>query len=624
MNTNKVNRNDPCPCGSGKKYKQCCQATLSSQQNIPNGRLLDDIPNLFKKAVNYQQLNQLDKAEALYLQILTLSPKQVDTLTKLAFLYQKTDRIDLAISLFRKIARIEPTSKNYTNLGQALMGEEGIEFTRKAVELNPGDVAAHNNLGGLLLNSRRYKEAITCFEKVLHLNSQHEQALSNIGLCLMAQSQYQQAAHYFRQSIAINPFAELSYMRLLFCLCFDTEAFPDIYLKEAQRLNAIWKTRAKPYHQWLCPQLASNQPMRIGLVSGDLGNHPVGYFLESFIQQTDKSKIEFFVYSTRAKVLEDDLSERIQEHVQQWSIIRALTDQQAAEKIHTDGIHILIDLAGYTTNSGISIFNWRPAPIQMSWLGYFASTGLECFDYFLADPIAVPNKNQFHFSEKVCYLPHTRLCFSPPNHNISQELSELPALKNGFVTFGCFQHLSKVNDKILIQWAKILDKCPNSQLVIKNNQLSDPLVKAELLLRLKSFGIPKESIILEQGSPRAQYLEAYHHVDFMLDTFPYTGGTTTCEALWMGIPTLTLAGNTLLERQGMVFMSCVGLHDWIADNEDDYVQKAVNHALNLENLSHTRNTLRETMKKSPLVDAARFAKDIEVVFANICKEKTFD
>lgn len=621
MNTNKINRNDPCPCGSGKKYKQCCQAILSTQQSIPNGRLLDDIPNLFKKAVNYQQLNQFDKAEALYLQILTLSPKQVDCLSNLALLYQNTDRAELAVPLFRKVVRIEPSSKNYGNLGQVLSGEEAIEVTKKAVSLNPGDILLIQNLGILLAKVHRHDEAITCFEKILSLSPRNDKAMSNIGNSLIYQSRHAEAASYLRQAIAINPNDELAYKRLLFCLCFDSSAFPKTYLQEAHRLEELWKKHSTPYQQWKCIKPDVNQPLRVGLVSSDIGNHPVGYFLESFINEINKSTIEFYVYSTRVKSKHDELTMRIMPHIKSWETITQLTDQQAAALIHDDSIHILIDLAGYTANTGISIFTWKPAPVQVSWLGYFASTGLSCMDYFIGDPISIPIQNQDHFTEKVCYLPHTRLCFTPPSPDIAQEIMPPPFLKNGFITFGCFQNLSKINDDTLEKWSKILHSCPNSKLLLKNNQLQDDVVKNDLLTRVKRLGIPTQSILLEAGSPRAEYLESYSKVDFMLDTFPFPGGTTTCEALWMGVPTLTLAGNTLLERQGMAMLSCVGLDDWIADNAEDYVQKAIHFGQKTDDLVSLRNSLRSIMALSPLVDAPRFAHDLEQAFQKMWHEK---
>ena len=242
-------------------------------------------------------------------------------------------------------------------------------------------------------------------------------------------------------------------------------------------------------------------------------------------------------------------------------------------------------------------------------------------DYFLADPVSVPKENITQFSEKVWHLPKTRLCFTPPTADITQDVSLLPALKNSFVTFGCFQDLSKINDRALALWATILQHCPHSKMILKNNQLKDNHVKQQLLDDFKRLNITADRIILEEGGSRTQYFSAYHSVDFLLDTFPFPGGTTTCEALWMGIPTLTLAGNTLLERQGMSLLNCVNPNDCIADDEEAYIQKAIFFAKDFQHLNQLRQQLRATMKNSPLVDAASFAFNLERALLDIWSDK---
>ena len=621
MNTKIVGRNDPCPCGSGKKYKQCCQHNDAANSPAAKNRLLESVPDLFNQGLKYQFADQPAKAEEIYQQILIINPKHADTLANFGVLMLKQERLELAVNLLRKAARAEPSAKNFCNLATVLPTEEGIECLLKALVLNPANALCYKNLGSLVSKLHRYKEAIVYFHKTLELTPKDHEVYSNIGHCLMMQSQYLEATSYFRQAIAINPQATLPYTQLLFCLCFDSRAFPETYLKDAKSLDQLWQSVSTPYNQWLCSAPSSTQPLRVGLVSGDLGNHPVGFFLETVINQLYNIQIELFAYSSRAETSHDELTQRIQPYFNKWHNIRLLSDQQASAQIHDDGIHILIDLAGYTADSRLSLFAWRPAPVQVSWLGFFASTGLSYMDFFIADTMSVPQKNQSYFTEKVWYLPETRLCFSPPAIDIAQDLSALPALNNGFITFGCFQNLSKFNDTMLQHWSTILKNCPNSKLLIKNKQIANLSVKAELLERLNNLGIKTESLILEEGSPRAQYLGAYSKVDFMLDTFPYPGGTTTCEALWMGVPTLTLAGNTLLERQGAAMLNCVGLNDWIANNEEEYIQKATSFAHYIQHLSQLRGTIRDKMAISPLVDAALFAKNLKSALNSMWREK---
>jgi len=610
MNIKKINRNDPCPCGSGKKYKQCCQATLEAQKSDLNARVREHVPDLFKQAIKYQKSGNLEKAEEIYNLILSVSPKHVSSLYNLGLLACDTKRFEIAVELLRKAVRITPSADSYCSLAIALKGtsntEEAIECLRKAVSLNPADAIVCNNLGSMLLNARLYEEGILYLQKALVLNPNEAEIINNIASCLVRLGKLKEAVPYFRRVTQINPHIAV-FQNLLYCLYFDGYSFPQAYLEEAQYFEKFLYAHAVPYTTWHHTQ-DDQITLRIGFVSGDFKNHPVGYFLESLTNAIDRSKIEFFAYSSQH--YEDELTARIKPNFHQWINITSLDDQLAAQKIHGDGIHILIDLAGHTSNNRLSLFSWKPAPVQVSWLGYFASTGMTFIDYFLADPISVPEQNRSHFTEEVWYLPKTRLCFTPPSPDIAQEPTLLPALNNGFVTFGCFQTISKITDQILALWAKILHRCQNSQLLIKNHQIKDAVSKQDFIAQLKRHQISLERIVFEEGSPRQEYLAAYGRVDFILDTFPFTGGTTTCEALWMGVPTLTLAGNTLLERQGMSLLSCVGLESWIATNEEDYINKAVHYANHLDKLAQLRSQLRQKMLASPLTDAPLFAADL--------------
>jgi protein O-GlcNAc transferase len=270
---------------------------------------------------------------------------------------------------------------------------------------------------------------------------------------------------------------------------------------------------------------------------------------------------------------------------------------------------VLLDLSGHTAKNRLPMFAWKPAPVQVSWLGYFASTGVAEMDYLLADATGVPHQHQSHFSETVWYLPDTRLCFTPPNTDLA--VTPLPSLSNGFVTFGCYQNLAKVTDEVLNVWGRIFAALPQARLRLVSKYLKDPSVVAQLQLRLQQCGIAASRISLHGAIPRQDYLASHAGVDMVLDTFPYPGGTTTCESLWMGVPTLTLAGDTLLSRQGASLMTAAGLPDWIATSEDDYVAKAIAFSQNVPQLATLRAGLREQVRTSPLFDAPRFAKHFE-------------
>ena len=290
-----------------------------------------------------------------------------------------------------------------------------------------------------------------------------------------------------------------------------------------------------------------------------------------------------------------------------------------AEKVRTDKVDILVDMNGHTEGNLLSAFALKPAPVQVSWLGYWASSGVQQIDYILADETSLPVSDQAYFTETVHYLPHTRLCFTAPACKVP--VGPLPALRHGFVTFGCFQALTKISERTLTLWGNILRAVPNSRLRLAVNQLNDAALQLRFLQRLAGYGIDQTRVTVVGPVPREQYLASYNEVDFVLDTFPYTGGTTTCEALWMGVPTLTLNGKSMIARQGTAMLTCVGLGTWIALDEADYVVKAVAHAADVEGLAKLRTTLRERALASTLFDAAQFARNLEHAFSEMWRQK---
>jgi predicted O-linked N-acetylglucosamine transferase (SPINDLY family) len=272
-------------------------------------------------------------------------------------------------------------------------------------------------------------------------------------------------------------------------------------------------------------------------------------------------------------------------------------------------VHLLLDLAGHSAHNRLRVFARKPAPAQASWLGYFATTGLVQMDYFLVDRHSVPPDAVEQFTERLWYLPATRMCFTPPP--VDPGISPLPALANGFVTFGCCNNLSKINDGVIALWCRVLDQVPRSRLLLKARQLQEDSVRANLRARFAACGVDAGRLVLEGPSPRAQYLAAYRRIDIALDPFPYTGGATSAEALWMGVPVLTLAGSTLVARQGVSLLSNAGLEDWIGTDAADYVRLARSHAAALPALARLRTGLRDRVLASAVFDAHRFARDWE-------------
>ncbi len=412
-----------------------------------------------------------------------------------------------------------------------------------------------------------------------------------------------------QHALDIDPLCATAHNNLLFIHNYLADQPAERLLAEAQRFGDMVARLAKPYTEW--PNLPDPyRALRVGFVSGDLSGHPVGYFLEGVLAalaSETTSRLELYAYPSILR--DDETSKRLRASCKAWHSAVGLSDATLAQRIREDGIDILIDLSGHTANNRLPVFAWKPAPIQVSWLGYFATTGVAAIDYFVADPWTLPPDQEAFFTEKVWRLPETRLCFTPPNAKV--DVNALPALSNGYITFGCFNNLSKMNDAVVQLWARVLNAVPASRLFLKYQQLAEASVRQSTRERFAVHGIAAERLIFEDYVPRANYLAAYHRVDIALDPFPFPGGTTTVEALWMGIPVLTLSGERFLARQGVGLLMNAGLPDWIASDHDDYVARAVAHASDLQGLAALRAKLRQQVLASPIYDAPHFAEHFE-------------
>ncbi len=481
-----------------------------------------------------------------------------------------------------------------------------MEALAKKVTLRfPNDGVAWKALGSALIEQRAAAEAIEPLRLAARLLPRDADNLCNLANALERVGEFHEAEICYRHALTLQPEFPLAHSNLLLNMNYAAEQSSAACLAEAQRYGEVGSRAAKKFTSWHCD--AATTRLRVGLVSGDFNQHPVGFFLESFLAAIDPAKIELFAYMTSNT--SDDLTARIKPRFAAWKSIVDLADADAAKIIHADSVHILVDLAGHTAHNRLPVFAYKPAPVQVTWLGYFATTGVAEIDFLLADEVGVPADHRGQFSEQILYLPDTRLCFSAPAN--APPVVPLPALARGHITFGCFQHLPKLNDHVLRTWAKILLYLPTARLRLQLGSLGAGAVHARLAQRLMQHGIALARVSMFEATPRAQYLAAHADVDMILDTFPYPGGTTTCEALWMGVPTLTLAGDRLLSRQGASLLAASGLSDWVAANELDYVRKAVAFASDTAALATLRERLRAQVFNSPVFDARRFAQHWE-------------
>jgi len=550
-------------------------------------------------------------SEDSYRQAITLNPDYADAHNNLGITLKSTGHFKQAERCHRHAIALQPHHVHaYNNLALTLkeLGRftEAEKHYRQALTIDPTYTDAYNNLGVTLQAAQRLQEAETCYRQALRLQPEAVEANLNLGNVLKDQGRFAEAEQCYLTTLKIKPTLTTAAANLLYVHNYTLSHSAQARLAEAQRYGELARQKVtRQWTTWDCK--AQPKCLRVGLVSGDLREHVVSHFLDNFLAHLDKSQIELIAYSNYAKM--DAVSERLKGYFADWKMIFALNDADAAQLIHADGVHILIDLAGHTAHNRLLLFAWKPAPIQISWLGYWATTGLAEMDYVLVDKIGVPEQNQHHFVEKIHYLPTTRLCFSVPTLKLA--VSALPALENGFITFGCFQNLSKVTDAVLAVWGEIFAKLPTARLRLQSKQLRDPAMLKILQARLAHCGIDSERTRFYPSGTREAYLRAHSEVDFILDTFPYTGGTTTCEALWMGVPTLTLAGETLLARQGASLLAAAGLSEWIAETEQRYIEQALAFANDLPYLACLRQRLRSQVLASPLFDGEQFAQNFE-------------
>ena len=549
------------------------------------------------------------EAEARYRQYQRKFPPHVEASFNLGLALHRQGKLEEAMRAYRQALKLSPELlEAHQNLGHAhhtlTQLDEAAAYYQRVLALKPDHAEVHNNLGNVRKDQGHPDLAIKHYEQTLAVNPQHALAYNNLGNAFRELGMLDEALSCYQKALEINPAQIDSLGNLLFVLSYHPFCPPEQYRAIAEEFGSQASALAQPWQQWRTLPAA---PLRIGLVSGDMRRHPVGYFLENIFKHLDPQKTALFAYATKPQ--EDDLTARIKPLFTAWRSLSGLSDQAAAQCIHDDGIHILLDLAGHTAHNRLPVFAWKPAPLQISWLGYFASTGLAQMDAVLADPVSVPQTLQVQFSERVLYLPDTRLCFSPPQEVVA--VTAPPAQRIGFLTFGSFQNLTKLNAQVLAAWSRILGRLPQARLRLQNQQFQSAAVQAFFLEKLAEQQIPADRVTLTGPVSRQDYLAAHAEIDLILDTFPYPGGTTTCEALWMGVHTLTLAGSSMLARQGASMLAAVGLDDWIAGDGEEYVNKAVAFASDLSALTMLRKSLRAQALSSPLFDGERFARNLE-------------
>lgn len=497
--------------------------------------------------------------------------------------------------------------------------EGALACFQRARQLSPKDPMI---LLGLCATQLRCRDIFSAFEtgrSILEIEPNNAPAFGLLAVAFQFTGQHELAVENYRNALRINPLYTHIHQNMLFALTYLPGYAKEDFLLEAKKHGEALSAKAKPYDAWLITsRKLAGRPLRVGFVSGDFNFHPVCFFLENVLKYLDPSKIERIAYSNG--LVEDEYTAILRPMFAEWNKVSWMPDDELAARIHADRIDILVDLSGHTGGNRLAVFAWRPAPVQATWLGYWATTGVAEIDYILVDEVSVHKDEAQFFSEKPCYLPDTRLCFAPPVTLHPIIITDSPALRTGYITFASYQNLSKMTSETLSVWSTILAQLPLARLRLQSKPLGFPEAVIDIKKRLTSASIDVHRVDFIGGSSREAYLMSYAEVDIVLDTFPYPGGTTTAEALWVGVPTITLSGNTLLSRQGESMLRCVGLCDWVAYSEQQYIQIALEKASNVLALNDTRASLRAKALASPLFDGVKFARGLTAVLEGMAND----
>jgi protein O-GlcNAc transferase len=582
-------------------------------------------------AVQHHQAGRFDAAEQIYRQLLTAAPTQPETLllcNNLGLALYCQGRPADAIACYEQALGLEPRlAEAHKNLGDALkdLGRlaEASACYQRALVLQPDNAGVYNNLGIVLDDQGRFAEASACFQSAIRVRPDFVDAHCNLGKAWKDQGLVPEAIGCFRRAVQINPAASdahsyLAYT-LLFCPDYDAQAI----FAEHRRWN---QQHAEPLAKLIRPHRNERSPgrrLRIGYVSPDFCDHVVGRNLLPLFREHDHRQFEITCYANMSTLdAPSSFTARFKDCSDAWRDVAGLTDEQLAQRVREDRIDILVDLTLHMAGNRLLVFARKPAPVQVTFAGYPGTTGLTAIDYRLTDPYLDPPGADWSqsASEEPIRLPDSFWCYDP----ISNEpaVHGLPALTNGFLTFGSFNNFCKLNAFSLRLWAKVLRATGTSRLILLAPE-GDP--RLHVLGLLDEEGIAAERVTFVSIQPRPQYLELYHRVDLGLDTLPYNGHTTSLDSTWMGVPVVTLHGETVVGRAGVSLLSNLGLRELIAHTPEEMVRIILELAADLPRLSTLRATLRARMQASPLMDAPRFARAIEAAYREMwqrwCKKE---
>jgi protein O-GlcNAc transferase len=587
--------------------ERCCRRALQIEPFHPDAWYILGVACQFQ--------GKTDEAVASYEQALRLRPDFAAVHNNLGAIHASRARWDDAIARYRRVLELEPNSADACNnlgiafINQGMRADAAAAF-QQAIAIDANLAAAHNNLGNVFKELRRLDEAVACYNRALELQADYADAYNNLGVTLTAQGQWDEATYCYQQALNYRPNSTVAHSNLLSCWNYDPTAESDALFAEHQR----WADR----HACVPPQTVyrndrnPDRILRVGYVSPDFFRHAVADFLKPIFASHDPGQVEVYCY---AQVFAPDATTAyFQAHSSGWRSTVGQPDANVAEQIRKDEIDILVDLAGHTANSRLLAFAYQPAPVQITYLGYPNTTGLATVDYRLTDAIADPLGEPVRHTEELVRLP-LAFCYKPLER--APSVSPAPALASGRITFGSLNNLAKLNDQVIDLWCAILRAVPTSRLLIFRDSLRGS-GEAYFHRQFVARGISPDRFDLSHAVLDGQeHLGVYDSIDIALDPFPWSGHTTTCEALWMGVPVVTLYGKRYAARMAACALSSLGMTDFIAETQQKYLQIAAGSANDVGRLARLRCGLRERMRASRLCDGRGFTRSLEQTYREL-------
>lgn len=480
-----------------------------------------------------------------------------------------------------------------------------LHFER-AIALQPDNADYLNNCGEAYRRNRKFDEAIANCRAAIAINPRHAGAYYNLALCLHAIGDVGESWNAYTNALKIRPDFRLARSGFLFLLCHHPNIDAETVFAEHRRWGDLYAGDLTPKSLPSPSDPGLDRKLRIGYVSADFRRHALSYFIEPLLANHDRRRFDVFCYSNNRKT--DEMTDRLRAYASQWRDIAGMSDEAAARLVSDDRIDILIDLSGHTARSRLLMFARKPAPVQISYVGYLNTTGLRTMDFRISDNRAdPPGTSDVLHTEKILRMPDTQWCYRPPAD--APEPSPLPALRRGFVTFGSLHRLTKVNPDVIELWARLLARQPGSELLIAGVPAGN--VRQRICGQFASFGINAGRLHLFDRINFDDYMRLYEKIDIGLDAFPYNGATTTCESMWMGVPVITLSGRYAAARSGVSLLTSVGLPDLITNTPEQFIEIAGSLACSLQRLAELRSSLRDRMTRSPLMNEPAFARSFE-------------